>query len=207
MQLDETYLRESFKGISFDGKKLCQMEDPIRQSYHRGSAASMNGFSTEQICVMTGVNDFSQFFFDVCCRARPSTDIVYDVLRSRICEGAIVNTDSMNAFPGALKELQAAMHNCFEPRSHLGLNKVNSLHSEVKNFLYRFRGVSTKWLCHYIAWMKWLKSFVVPKGHEGALTIAIRQIVSGDYSFKSATIRKMHIPFRDRYLSEQKTYF
>ncbi|MBQ7978775.1 MAG: hypothetical protein IJ248_03370 [Candidatus Methanomethylophilaceae archaeon] len=206
MQLDEEYFRESFKGVSFRGKRLRQMEDPIRGSYRRGSAASMNGISPEQICTVTGIDDMNQFFFDVCCRSRPTSDILFDVLRERICDGAIVNTDRLNSYPKALNELNVAVHNRYVPASHEGLNKVNALHSRVRLFLRRFNGVSTKWLCHYLAWMKWLSTFVKGRSLDKSCEIISKHIIGGEYGFRTRTVPFMPIPFRDRELNELKTY-
>ncbi len=182
------------------------MEDPIRMSYKRGSAASMNGISPEQICVVTGIDDMNQFFFDTCCRSRPTTQVLFDVLHDRICEGAIVNTDRLNSYPGVLDELNVAVHNRFVPASHQGLNKVNALHSRVRSFLQRFRGISTKWLCHYLAWMKWLGTFVKGRTLNKSCEVTSKHIVRGNYSFRCRTLPQMSIPFRDAELNEIKTY-
>ncbi|MBR6347660.1 MAG: hypothetical protein IKR80_01765 [Spirochaetales bacterium] len=197
MQLDEQYFRESFKGISFRGLRLSQMEDPIRAAYHRGSKAAMNGLSPEQICVMTGVNDTREFFYDPCCRSRPTTAITIEVLRDRVCSGAIVNTDRLNSYARAMAELDVAAHNRFIPAFHGGLNDVNSLHSSIRLFLKRFKGVSTKWLCHYVFWMKWIRSFKRGRMAEGYKAIATRHLVQGNYRFRVRTLSSMPIPFRD----------
>lgn len=206
MQLDETHFRESFKGISFEGKRLCQMDDPIRQSYHRGTSAALNGIIGEQICVMTGVNDFSDFFFDVCCKSRPSKDVVRNVLRDRLTQGAIVNTDLMTSYPAVLEEFEVAVHNRITPKTYAGLNKVNSLHSRVHVFLTVFNGVSTKWLCHHVAWMKWLDTFRKKDSSKKLPEIASRHIVSGNYSFRVRALPVMHIPFRNSAYNEVKLY-
>ena len=39
------------------------------------------------------------------------------------------------------------------------INHVNSLHSNFKIWMYRFKGVSTKFLPNYMSWYKWLQSF------------------------------------------------
>ena len=33
------------------------------------------------------------------------------------------------------------------------------MHSKLKIWMYRFKGVSTKFLSNYMAWYKWLESF------------------------------------------------
>jgi hypothetical protein len=39
------------------------------------------------------------------------------------------------------------------------INHINSLHSKLKIWMYRFKGVSSKFLSNYVAWYKWLESF------------------------------------------------
>lgn len=39
------------------------------------------------------------------------------------------------------------------------INHVNSLHSNLKIWMYRFKRVSTKFLPNYLCWYKWLQSF------------------------------------------------
>lgn len=57
VQLDETYLRESFKGNHTHGKFRLP-----REAHHRGTPASKRGLSREQICVMSGVSDDDSAF-------------------------------------------------------------------------------------------------------------------------------------------------
>lgn len=39
------------------------------------------------------------------------------------------------------------------------INHVNSLHNNLKLWMYKFKGVSTKFLNNYMAWYKWLQYF------------------------------------------------
>lgn len=39
------------------------------------------------------------------------------------------------------------------------INHINSLHSKLKIWMYRFKGVSTKFLSNYMACYKWIESF------------------------------------------------
>ena len=71
------------------------------------------------------------------------------------------------------------------PASYEGLNRVNSLHSRAMSFLRRFKGVSTRWLCHYLAWMKWLSAFARGKRLDKSCEIASKHIVRGDYGFRT----------------------
>ncbi len=39
------------------------------------------------------------------------------------------------------------------------INHINSLHSKFKGWMYKFHGVSTKFLVNYLYWFKWLEHF------------------------------------------------
>lgn len=39
------------------------------------------------------------------------------------------------------------------------INYINSLHSRFKEWIYRFHGVSIKFLDNYLYWFKWLQYF------------------------------------------------
>ena len=59
-ELDKTYFPESFKGNHAKGSFTMP-----RPSRHRGKQVHKRGLSREQICVMTGVNNSSETFFEV----------------------------------------------------------------------------------------------------------------------------------------------
>lgn len=40
-----------------------------------------------------------------------------------------------------------------------GIYHINSLHSKFRKWMYRFHGVSTKFLANYLYWFKWLEFF------------------------------------------------
>ena len=68
-------------------------------------------------------------------------------------DGAVVSTDRQRGHARALAEMGVAAHERLAssgPRAPL--NRVNALHSALKAFLARFRGVSTRRLPNYLAW-------------------------------------------------------
>lgn len=187
--LDETYFPESFKGISF--KNLGAMP----REPHKGDGTGTHGISNEQICVMTGINDAGDMFFDVACRGAMTTETAREVLADKVCEGSIINTDRHKAYPRVLRELNAA-HNRFDSEDHEKLEPVNNLHSAIKSFINRrFMGVSTKWLSDYLGYFKWLWQF--RKSGKDVKDIAAKQIAVGSYEHRWRQINTMPLPFRD----------
>ena len=83
VQLDETYLRESFKDNHTRGEFRL-----LRPARHRGTPASKRGLSGEQICVMTGVADDDSAFLTVSGHGIISKNRAIAALDGRIAKGA-----------------------------------------------------------------------------------------------------------------------
>jgi hypothetical protein len=60
-QLDEIYFTESFKGVSLR-RYGDRMPRPPR---HRSSDGAKQGISDDKVCVLTGVNEIGDFYYDV----------------------------------------------------------------------------------------------------------------------------------------------
>jgi len=195
--IDEIFFPESFKGISF--KNLGRMP---REPRREGHGTRTRGISNEQICVVTGINDNGDMFYDVACRGRLDRMTAMRTLESRISDGAMINTDRHNAYPEVLFKLGTAFHNAYSSSDHKSLERINDLHSSIRGFMRKFKGVSTKWLHCYLAWFKWLREF----GRSGAVMedIAAGQIRSGDYEHLWKNIDRMPLPFRDMDLKAVK---
>lgn len=185
VEIDEMYFRESFKGTRFDA-----MAHIPREPRTGDKLGTKSGISDDQICVVTAVNDASDFFFDVSCRGALTCDIARDVLNGHVLSGAIVNTDKHRAYRRALEDLEVAAHNATDAKEHKGLERIDEIHGDIRTFLAPFKGVSTRWLHLYLSWYKWLREF------SGNVSTAAKQIASGDYQHTWKSIRAMGSPFR-----------
>lgn len=174
-ELDETYFPESFKGNHTKGSFT--MPRPAR---HRGEQVHKRGLSREQICVMTGVNDSNETFFEVSGRGVLSRRRAMDVLRGRIMSGSVVATDKASAYIDVLAELEVAVHEAYDSkdRSEGTINRINTVHSLLGTFMARFRGVSTKHLGAYLDWFRWCRTFMAIGFRTAESTVA-RQLANG----------------------------
>lgn len=152
VQLDETYLRESFKGNHTKGEFTLP-----RPARHRGTPASKRGLSREQICVMSGANDAGAAFLELSGRGAISKSRVLASLDGKIDKGAFALSDKSTAYPGAMEELGVEYRRAVSGAHEI--NRVNALHSQLDGFLSRFRGVSAKRLGEYLAWFLWRRTF------------------------------------------------
>ena len=152
VQLDETYLRESFKGNHTRGKFRLP-----REARHRGTPASKRGLSREQICVMSGVTDDDSAFLIMSGRGVISKARAIAALDGRLAKGALAVTDQASAYPGATEALGVALTQT-DAKGH-AINRVNTLHSQLDGFLAGFKGVSTKRLGEYLTWFLWRRTY------------------------------------------------
>ena len=152
VQLDETYLRESFKGNHKRGK--FRLPRPAR---HRGTPASKRGLSKEQICIVTGVADDGNAFLTMSGRGILSKNRALATLDGKLAPGAAAVTDKAAAYPGTMEALGVALTQT-EADDH-AINRVNTLHSLFHGFISGFRGVSTKRLDEYLAWFLWRRTY------------------------------------------------
>lgn len=122
VQLDETYLRESFKGNHRRGKFRLP-----RPAHHRGTPASKRGLSKEQICVVTGVADDGSAFLTMSGRGLLSKSRAIIALGGKLARGAYAITDKAAAYPGVTENLGRHAHSnrggrpCHQPGQYAPL--------------------------------------------------------------------------------------
>lgn len=152
-QVDGTYLVRSLKG---NHKKCAWFEmprDPHRngQDGRRGNRAK----SDERSCVVCGVNELGdEFCVPVSSGAPHSVDCMWAIHYS-IPEGSTIITDDHKNYsfldePCSGWDFRHVVRKASDKSANINL--VNSLHSRLKSFLVRFRGVATRRLDRYCAW-------------------------------------------------------
>ena len=147
VEVDETYVPESRKGE----------RNLDRKARRRGGKASKRGLSDEQVQILFAVDRSGT----TTCSVLPSVtgDNVQAVLEPRIDDDIILVTDGNNIYPPCAKSL-GIKHEALNPsagerkRGVFNISKVNNRHSLFKDFLHRFRGVSTKYLGNYLRWFE-----------------------------------------------------
>lgn len=198
-QLDGIYFTESFKGVSlrrYGGR----MPRPPRR---RSSDGVKKGISDDKVCVLTGVNEIGDFYYDVACRGAMTCDIAESLLEDRVREGAIVNTDSHRAYARVMRDLKVAFHDAASSAVHSHLERLDNIHSAIRGFLHPFNGVSTKWLPGYLAWFKWLRGY--READDLGMGVARRQLRTDDYEYVRRRLCEIPLPFRDSRLMPTKT--
>ena len=192
MEIDELYLRESFKG----NRRNAACGIP-RKARRRSRAVDQY----EQICVLTGVNDAGDFFFEVAGRGNITGERAASCLEGRVASGAIVATDGARAYRKPLRSLDVRRHD-ERPSGEHAINRVNSLHSRIVEFVKGFHGVATRRLWNYLAWFKWIWSFRRGRTAEQAAGLIVKQVGATAYKTTWRNYKRTPYPFYDYWVKQ-----
>jgi transposase-like protein len=155
VEMDETFLAESFKG----NHKKSGFEMP-RTSRKRGKEITKRGISSEQICIGTAIDKNNNIIIEMVCKGRVTSKKLNELYNGFIAEDSIICTDSLSSYRTLSQKLNLKHKPVATGRRANGifnLSRINSLHSKFKTWIRRFNGVSTKFLPNYLKWFKWLE--------------------------------------------------
>ena len=176
-QLDETFLRESFKGNHSKSKNFTMPRKPRKN----GQEYKAVGTSNEQICIASGINDTNYVFFKIAGRGQLTNESLKKVLEDKIESGAIISTDKRSNYKTVLKLFNVKEHNVYQSKtieSYKNLGNINSLHSRFKDFIRKMHGVATRRLDNYLVWFEWIENY---KRNENKNKLIIESINTNTY--------------------------
>ena len=194
VEMDETYFAESFKGNHV--KSGFTMPRPSRK---RGKEVTKRGISSEQVCVLTGLDRQGNIYAEVICKGRMKSSDLNRVLEGHIEKESILCTDSHKSYIQFVKDF-GLEHKRIESGKRktddfYNIQRLNTFHSRLKVWMTHFKGVSTKYLVNYLYWMKWLEYFKddkeVLKGKSMLLQTVTSQLELNieDYWIRTALFR------------------
>ena len=147
VEADETYVLESRKGE----------RNLDRKARRRGGKAKKRGLSDEQVPILVAVDRGGT----TTCSILPSVtaETIHSALESRIEDDILLVTDANNVYPPCAKSLgvrhEALNQSAGERvRGVAHIQTVNNRHSLLKDFLRRYRGISSKYLENYLRWFE-----------------------------------------------------
>ena len=154
VEMDEMYFLHSEKGNRHLG----------REPRRRGGRASKAGIHDEHVAVVVGVSRSGGKDMEVVGRGRMSTEKLEKALSEKLKSAEILCTDSHRTYASF-----ARRHNIAHKvvRSQKGqritegiyhVQRVNQVASDLRTWMRRFRGVSTKWLQNYLNWYLAIKA-------------------------------------------------
>ena len=151
VEADETFFALSFKGNHKNSKSFTMP----RKARKRGSEVHTRGLSHEQVCVPCAINRNGMSIAKPAALGKVSISVLHSVYDDRIAEGTTVCTDKEKAYRRFSVENKLSLIQLENGKSSKGIysiQHINSYHSQLKNFMEGFKGVSTKYLPNYLIW-------------------------------------------------------
>ncbi|MGG3736811.1 IS1595 family transposase [Aeribacillus pallidus] len=152
VEVDETYFLYSEKGKrGITGRK-------------RGGKSKHRGISKEQVCVLVARDRTKTTIAKVTCMGRIVKSQVDKIIGSKLTSENVLVTDAWRAYKTYAKE-KGLEH--YRLKSDGGthvikgiyhIQNVNGLHSRLKQWIDRFKGVATKYLDNYLTWFLFIDS-------------------------------------------------
>ena len=126
-----------------------------RESHHRGKQTHIRGLSHEKVCVPCAVNRNGLSIAKITNLGRVSTEDLNKLYAGRIEEKSILCTDEMNSYIQFADKNNLELIQLKSGKAKKGIyhiQHINSYHSNLKKFMRKFNGVSTKYLNNYLIW-------------------------------------------------------
>lgn len=151
MQCDELEIAHSRKGER-------NLQRPARK---RGNDFKRNKSNEKNttVQVVTAVDNKNIKLMKAVETKRLTKQQISQVLATRLERNTTLITDEHRSYQAFAKDKKTITHKTFIAKHHqsktdkkVNLQKVNQTHSELRKFLDRFNGVSTKYLQNYLNW-------------------------------------------------------
>ena len=150
VEADETYVLKSRKGQRKLGRK----------ARRRGGKASKRGLSDEQVPVLVAADRSGTTVSAVLPAV--NADSLREVIEPVVDEDIVLVSDGHRAYPPCAAAI-GVRHEVLNlssgerVRDAFHIQTVNNRHSQLKDFLRRYRGVATKYLDNYLRWFQRLE--------------------------------------------------
>ena len=153
IEADEYYTSINLKGTRKDM--------PRASKPRKSHGGSKRGISNHQVCVASAVDEKDNIYLSIVGTGPITTEEVKTAFKRRIESSAILITDCKSSYEKFAKsqkiKLEQIKSGTYVNSNGYSLGNINSLHSNLEQFLSKFRGVSTKHLNGYLSWFAFSK--------------------------------------------------
>ena len=151
VEADETYFRLSYKGQ--------KKNFPKRRKPRKRGWIHKRGISKEQVCVLTATDrlELATYMRPLCLGNIKLQGLRDHLLGHVYIDGLVLVTDGARAYK-AFADENGILHTRIGTARKKGkhhVQTVNALHSNLKGFMYPFKGVATKYLDNYLSFFQW----------------------------------------------------
>jgi transposase-like protein len=150
VETDETFFDTSYKGNHRNSSFTLP-----RKAHKRGHSTHTRGISREKVCVPCAVNRNGLSIAKITNAGRVSAKALHQLYDGRIQGDATLVTDELNSYVQFADTNGIALVQIKGGKSKKGIYHIqhaNSYHSQLKQFIRGFRGVSSKYLNNYLIW-------------------------------------------------------
>lgn len=152
IEIDETYILESVKGI----------RNIKRKARHRGEPSKYRGLSHEQLCIVTTTDRNGHEINSYVGNGKPTTNSINHSLADKIINKSILYTDGAFCYDQLAHICESDLvqlydHNMYNKVEHL--NTVNYIHSLIRSTITKYKGVSSKYIQRYLSLFVFLRRF------------------------------------------------
>ena len=165
VEADDTFFQLSYKGGTVpEGRDV----------RYRGGPADTAGISKkDKVCVSCAVSRSGQIYSKISAMGFPKAESLQRVFRNRFSKKAVLCTDKGKAYV-KYGQRRSFTHILMESGLWVWgpyhVQNINSYHSQLKHFIRKFKGVSTKYLNNYLVW----HNVITHKNYKELLKIAIK---------------------------------
>lgn len=152
IQVDEKYVSTSFKG--FPKEKM------PRISRHNGEDNKISGISNDQVCIIVAIDEYDELLINVAGNGPASSLMIEKALNNKIEKDSILVTDSKNSYINfcnknnlKLVQIPAGLHKV----ENYTINDVNEIMTEISNYIFEKRGISSRHLQHHMNFIRYRK--------------------------------------------------
>lgn len=155
VEIDETFIRESQKG----NRNLNRL--PRNKTHGKFSKIkNKRGLSSDQAGVLVAIDRNNNIISKFYGLGKITDTQIYNILHNKIDKNSILITDGYVPYKSFAFDENFEIKQCISGRpisKMYHINNCNSYHSYLKEFLKKFKGISTKYIDEYLAWFKFIK--------------------------------------------------
>ena len=151
-----------YESINLKGTKPKDMPRVSKPRQTKGG--SKRGASDHQVCIASAIDEWDNTYFEVVGVGPITKEMVENTFSNIIESGSTLITDCKSSYEKFVQDhnlkLQQVKSGTYKNLNGYNLAEINSLHSNVENFLQSFIGVSTKHLQGYLDWFSYQKYLI-----------------------------------------------
>jgi transposase-like protein len=193
VEADEAYLPISYKGNHKKSKDFDMQRAPRK----RGSEVHKRGLSKELVCMPCAVDRNGNSIGRATNLGQCSSDDINGLLGGKIKEQSAFCTDGNSVYRKLSRKEGLDLIPLKGGKAKKGIyhiQHINSYHSELKRFIDRFKGVSTKHLNNYLIWHNFVN--YAPESEVDKRSILLKFVMTQAMVIHAADIsQKPAMPF------------